>query len=469
MKLLCRAFFSCFFLLFFTLLAGCSKNTKIEPDEIPEPSANPDWVIMDTAGGEDYDSGEEIAIDAAGNVYVVGNIAATAKFGSITKQVEGENSCFVTKYNRSGVLEWVQTIGGVESAGATGIAVDSKNNVYVLGRFNGLTRFGNITKTSVGGTESFLAKFDTNGNILWVQTIAGKVLPEAIATDKNDNPYICGYFLETVNFGGISKTSGLGESGSVVQDIFIVKYNAAGVFQKVETAGGKGEEFAKGISVDEKGNIYLTGYFQGTINFQGISKTVQDYRSINLYVAKYNADFEIQWVQMAQGPYMVLGRSIEVDKNENVYVSGAVNGTVKFGTIVKQAEGEDPFVAKLDKNGNFQWVQTIIGSYLNAEDLSLDGKGNVYLTGDFSRETTFGTISKTSAGSYDIFVAKYDPSGNTQWVKTVGGRFSDSGKGIASDVKGNIYVTGHFGETVNFGTTSKTSAGAWDVFTAKIQ
>ena len=117
-----------------------------------------------------------------------------------------------------------------------------------------------------------------------------------------------------------------------------------------------------------------------------------------------------------------------------------------------------------------QWVQTA-GGIVNdlGYGIAVDASGNVYITGYFNDTATFGTTSKTSAGSADIFVAKYSNAGSLQWVQTAGGTSYDLGNGITVDASSNVYITGYFNGTATFGATSKTSAGSADIFVARLQ
>lgn len=447
------------------LLISCKPKDKISP----ESSAKLNWMVIDTAGGKEYDTAEAITIDTSGNVYVAGGIGATSKFGSVTKAVEGRNAVFLAKYNNQNSLEWVQTIGGELMEYLADIAVDSKGNIYLTGSFFYTAKFGSISKTAKGESDVFLAKYDANGNILWVQTI-DSARATGIALDKNENVYVGGSFTGTANFGGISKISLRNNQGFSNPDIFIAKYTSDGLFQKVETAAGENYDSVEDIAVDNQQNVYLTGKFEGVADFHGIIKGDNSrMTSENFYVAKYNANFEIQWVQTANSSFGNNGSVLEIDKNGNIYVAGNFTSNTKWGSIEKVSNGYNRFITMLDKNGNYQWVQTITGSITDIHDISVDEKGGIYLTGFFLGKIDFHGKVETSVGLHDIYVAKYLSSGKPQWIKTAGGTNSDFSNGIVVGNNGVVYITGCFEETSNFGDVSKTAAGITDVFVAKLQ
>ena len=164
------------------------------------------------------------------------------------------------------------------------------------------------------------------------------------------------------------------------------------------------------------------------------------------------------------------GNGIAVDASGNVYVTGSYNGTATFGTTTKtSAGGYDIFVAKYNSSGTLQWVQSAGGtSYDYGRGIAVDASGNVYVTGYYEGTATFGTTTKISAGGHNIFVAKYNSSGALQWVQSARGTLYDIGSDIAVDGSGNVYVTGRYQGTATFGNNSLTSAGATDIFVARI-
>jgi hypothetical protein len=143
---------------------------------------------------------------------------------------------------------------------------------------------------------------------------------------------------------------------------------------------------------------------------------------------------------------------------------------VNFGAgNVTSAGGEDVFVTKLNSSGAHQWTTTLGGTSLDwGRGVAVDGSGNVYTTGQFAETVNFGAGNVTSAGNYDVFVTKLNSSGAHQWTTTLGGTGSDNGYGVAVDSSGNVYTTGNFQGTVNFGAGNVTSAGSEDVFVTKL-
>jgi hypothetical protein len=177
------------------------------------------------------------------------------------------------------------------------------------------------------------------------------------------------------------------------------------------------------------------------------------------------------WAKQAGGVYWDRGNSIAVDTNGNSYVTGSFSGSATFGTTTLTSyHFQDIFVAKLDSNGNWLWAQQAGG---RTDDkgygIAVDANGNSYVTGSFGSSATFGTTTLTISGDYyDIFVAKLDSNGNWLWAKQAGGTGEHYSYGIAVDANGNSYVTGYFWSSATFGTTTLTSIGLNDTFVAKL-
>ncbi len=288
-----------------------------------------------------------------------------------------------------------------------------------------------------------------------------------ISIDANGNCYITGYFSGTTTFGTIQLTS----AGSA--DIFIAKYDVNGNCIWAKSAGGIYVDVGFGISTDANGNCYITGKFRGTATFGTIQLTSTgstDYEDI--FIAKYDVNGNCLWAKSAGGAVSDIASGISTDANGNSYVTGSFKGTATFGTTqLTSAGSDDIFIAKYDVYGNCLWANKAGGTeYDGGAAISSDENGNCYVTGIFYGTATFGTTQLTSSGSpnfSDIFIAKYDFNGNCLWATSAGGTDYDFGFGISIDANGNCYVTGSFIGTATFGTTQLTSVGADDIFIAK--
>jgi hypothetical protein len=236
-------------------------------------------------------------------------------------------------------------------------------------------------------------------------------------------------------------------------------------------AGGMGGDLCQGIAVDASGNSYVTGGFEGTAIFG--STTLESGGSQDIFVAKLDNRGNWLWAKKAGGTDSDYGYGIAVDASGNSYVTGYFySATATFGSTTLTNNGfANIFIAKLDSSGNWLWAKNAgySGCGTSGNGIAVDASGNIYVTGDFSGSATFGSITLTSNGDSDIFIAKLDSSGNWLWAKNAGGTDYDYGQGIAVDASGNSYVTGYFeSTTATFGSTTLTSSGFSDIFVAKL-
>jgi hypothetical protein len=186
----------------------------------------------------------------------------------------------------------------------------------------------------------------------------------------------------------------------------------------IQKAGGITIDEASDIALDNNGNTYTVGYFTGTANFG--STTLNAQGSTDIFLLKTNNQGLIQWAVSAGGTSSDKGLAIAVDNAGNSYITGFYNGTVMFDTVSFTALGlQDAFAAKYDANGNLQWVKTIGGTNADiGNGIAVDYSGNAIVTGEFSGTASFGSIALTSlAGSTDAFITKLSSSGGFSWAK----------------------------------------------------
>ena len=330
--------------------------------------------------------------------------------------------------------------------------------------------------------------FAQNNEFLWAHKFGsiGRDSGNGIATDANGNVYTVGYFENTVDFDPGPGTVNLTSEG--FYDIFIQKLDPNGNLMWVKQIGGTGADRANAIALDALGNIYTTGSFANTVDFDPGPGTynLSANPTSSSYVQKLDTDGNFIWAKSLSGPSGGEGRSITIDLNGNVYSTGYFQGTVDFDpgndAFNLTATSLDTYIHKMDANGNFIWAKQIsaTGTAKNRSNVSnaikTDALGNVYTTGYFNDITDFNPgaeiFNLTSAGSADIFIQKLDPEGKFLWARKMGGIGSDQGNSLTIDRGGNVYTTGYFAGTVDFnpgaGTTNLTAIGRSDAYIQKL-
>ncbi len=232
--------------------------------------------------------------------------------------------------------------------------------------------------------------------------------------------------------------------------------------QWARAMGGPGFDMGNSVGVDASGDVYTTGYFNGTADFNPDSATTFNLTSNgveDIFVSKFDGSGNFSWVVQIGASNMDLGSSLAFDAAGNVYVTGQFEDTVDFdpgvGVFTMIVTGaDDAFVLKLDPAGNFVWARQFGGTYATGASITVDLAGNVFTAGHFQGVNDFdpgaGTMNLTSAGAEDVFVSKLDPSGNFLWVKQMGGPQYDYASSVALDAVGSIYTVGYFAGTSDF-------------------
>lgn len=443
-----------------------------------EESAGSVFSVIRIGGGDI--SVNAVVTDSAGNSYITGHFSGTAIFGTTMLTSFGNRDLFLARYNTSGGLVWVnQTSGsGITSdAIGQGIAIDAAGDLIVTGFFSGTVTFNLaplIQLTSSSSSDIFVAKYDeVSGNAIWASQAGGSstdiAAAQGVSTDGSGNSYITGYFSGTVIF----TTAGppitlISTNGS--NDVFIAQYNTSGNAVWARQAGGAGADFGQDIATDNAGNSVITGYFSGTANFNSTPLTSAG--GDDLFVARYNAAGNLVWARRAGGTGSDIGHDIVLDGSGNSLITGEFAGTATFGTITLNSTGSsDVFVVKYNSSGNVQWASRAGGMSIDVgRGIATDPSGNAVITGHFFNMATFGTTTLSAlGGESDIFIAKYHGvSGNIQWAKQASGLRRDGGNAVDVDGSGNSYVTGFFSSTTAFGTTALISLGDSDLFIAKL-
>jgi hypothetical protein len=378
-------------------------------------------------------SGISIAVDAAENVYTTGKFYATVDFdpgpGVFNLTATSNPDIFISKLDASGNFVWAKALLNTHISGAPpflviSLAIDNASGaVYINGPYSGTVDFdpstsGVYTITSIGSSDIFTLKLDSLGNFLWAKSYGSPAYSSAkgITLDPSGNVYCVGEFTGTVDFDPGTAVFNITGAGSI--DIFITKLNSAGNFIWGKSIGGTNMDIVYAITSDFDGNIYTTGDFGGTADF---------------------------------------------DPGVGTY-------------YIPAAGSDDFFVSKLDPLGNFVWAKAFGGMGVAVSHaMVVDSSQNVYTTGYFSGTCDFdpgtGVHNLTPLGNFDIFVCKQTASGNLDWVKTAEGTDDDNSNIIALNPNrtGAIYIAGEFsGTSCSFNPNNLTNVGGTDAFIAKL-
>jgi len=425
-----------------------------------------------------------IATDNANNVYAAGRFNGSVDFDPTSPSgnatAAGGGDLFVVKYASNGAYLWSFQVSNTWSEEAKSIAVDDEGSVYISGGFQTTTDFdpgpdtANLISAS-SGTRGFIAKYDTNGNYLWAKALTS--ISEArlfIVVTPQHEIYCTGTFGGTGDFDPGAGTYNLNGSNG---NTFLGKYDANGDFVWVKQLGSNNGLEGNSIARDASGNLVVFGNFVNSSDFDPSAATalLTSNGSYDTFLAKYDGDGNYLWAKNIGGADADISRKCLFDNASNIYITGYFQGSTDFdpgsGTAVLTANAViDIYLGKYDASGNYLWA---IGMGANDDDvgygLATDNASNVYLSGTYQYDVDFdpGTgISLLEGGNNsNTFLAKYDSSGNYKWAYDISCTNNSAGYGLEIDDSGSIVMGGYYSSSADFdfgnATANASSAGGF--------
>jgi hypothetical protein len=300
--------------------------------------------------------------------------------------------------------------------------------------------------------------------------------------DTSDNRVTVGSFSGMGDFDPGAGNFDLTAIGAV--DAFVSKLSADGGFLWAKQIGGAGNAYSEGVAIDSFGNIYISGFFNNTVDFDPGAEgfTMTSNGNFDCFILKLDTDGNFVWAKRFGGSGPDRNQAIEVDALGTVYTTGIFNLTVDFDPgsgsfpLTSLGGSYDVFISKLDTDGNFIWAKQIGGvSNVFSKDIALDVSGNVYSTGYFSNgspdfDPGAGIFTMELTGAEKMYISKLDASGNFVWAKQAFGNVVNHANSIA--ISGNdLVVSGFFIGIQDFdpgdGTFELTSS-IWDAYVLKL-
>lgn len=465
----------------------------------------PSWVAATSSGGTGTAFSYAVKVGPDNHQYVTGSFSGTATFGSTTLTSAGGQDIFLAKYAGPGDLLWIVQAGGSSDDSGQELAFDSSGNVYLTGSFTDSATFSStegatITVTGVGIT-IFLAKYTSSGALVWVQTGAAPFPqqnnPTGLGMAVNaaaGTVYITGFAQDDTTFssanGTVNDVPGVG-----YWHMFLVKYDSSGNFLWGETNAAEPNSMGYAVAVDASDNAYVTGWMEDTTTFYsndgeditvtGFSpaQTTGDYPG-DAYLVKYDRIGNVKWVNHIGG-YKAIGSDIAVSPSGDVSMVGFI-GNINYGspgeaeTIVTSLPpgknvnlgggvftnpyNQDMLIVTYDSAGVLKLADRRGGSDQEAASgMAYDLSGNLYVTG----------IYLDAADQLTLFVEEFSGK-DLLWQKAAGnaGEWMGGNNGITPavcvDSAGRIFVTGGYQGTASFGKIKLTSLGTSSMFLAEL-
>jgi Secretion system C-terminal sorting domain len=369
-----------------------------------------------------------MTLDKENNICVSGTFFGTTDFdpnAGIVNVTTLNQSIFVLKLDSAGNFLWVKSF---EANNVYRIATDADNNMITFGRYYGTADFdpgpGVTTLLTTGVYNFFISKLDSAGNFVFAKSIKGdnaNFLKAGIATDKSNNIYIGSAFIDTLDFDPGPNVFNMHSKSISENDGFILKLNAQGNFVWANKIGGKFRDAVNSIAVDANNNLYATGIFTDTVDFDGSTNTnilIAD--NENAFLSKYDSNGIFIWAKNIGESNLGYSDGIDLtlSKNGNIYTTGVYQNKVDFDPgsnqyILPDLSDDDIFISVLDSAGQFIWARGIFGNFKDGvNSIAIDSSESVHLTGFFGGTVDFNPGSGikqliTGNSSYDAYVCKF--------------------------------------------------------------
>lgn len=358
-----------------------------------------------------------VGVDDYGNSYVSGYVMGNVSFDHISYSLGGRKKIFLAKYSPQGRLLWVDIVGAPNyHSQGTALTVSNNENIYLTGRFSGVTQFGEHTIN--GGNDIFLAKYDACGEVRWAKAISNYNQDfyhgvKGIASDSASNVFITGSYNGTQMFDQTHQMTSRGQG-----DVFVAKYSSDGQVQYAVSAGDDSEDYAYGISLDGQGHAYITGGYRSQMwfNLHLNEDFIITPGGNNIYVAKFDDTGKALWAKTSYGSGYSEGKAIHTTKNGTSYVAAQFEQHLHFcqgGTeqpcnqVEFDAEyyDEDILLIKIGPDGEFESGE-MVGDELEEDPLGLklDRAGNLLLKGFYTDHLTLDPFYLN--GNTSQFLAK---------------------------------------------------------------
>jgi len=406
-----------------------------------------DWITSLGDFGEEYVS--KIVTDEQSNVYGVGSFQGN--LNSLTSN--GNSDVMVFKYSPTGNLLWVTQLGSLGEDLGNDIAIDDNGNLYITGYYrNGPLYYNSDSLLNVGSSDAFVAKLDTQGQILWVKGIGtpSNELGSAISCDDLNNIYVVGTFQDSLTID-----NQLLQSYGALNN-FIIKLDDSSNLIWHNSLSTPTLNNIQDVEVDGSQNVYVAGHFRDIV--YGSLGQMLAYGNNNALLAKFDSNGQLLWWEKYGGALTTYGFAMHLD-NDYIYYTGMFEDTAAFGAQTLVSEGEfDAFLMQCDTQGNVNWVQNIGGSDDSKPfDLASTANGNICVVGYFDGVARAGGDSITSRNPRhdpsDLFIAEYSSNGVALSLESMGGKMIDFATGIAISDSNDIYITGVYRDSAYFDST----------------
>lgn len=417
---------------------------------------------------------ESVATDSAGNIVLAGLFKGSIDFGKKSHESAGARDIFVAKLSPSGEYLWSMSFGDVFDQQALSVATDSKGNIVLTGKVEGIIDFGGDKLSSAGGYDIFLLKLSPVGKHIFSKLYGNNVDDTGfdVTIDSNDNILLTGQFAGMLYFDVNCDALSAGAEGSA----FITKLGPAGdCIWSNSFSEDAGVQRGASVATDSAGDVVVLGAYSGQIDFKK-APTALNQGLTDVFLAKLSAkDGEVQWHKEFGSTGDDAGSGVAVDSQEDIVITGTYSGNMQgldgWDGVFSGGELPDIFVAKFSAIGETKWTKGFGNDKAQISySIAMDAADNIVFSAGFVGSVDFGGGMLPSPGDYysNVAVVKLAADGSHVWSKAFGDSKDQFSLGVATDSVGDVVLTGAAAGSIDFGGGPLSSPGDYDAFVAKL-
>jgi hypothetical protein len=414
----------------------------------------------------------DITTDSYGNFYMTGGIFYFNILDNDTIIAPRESRFFLAKFDTMGHFGWLR-LDSNQTGGPSngyGVATDAQGNVYAVGAFADDTmELGNVTLRGPGLnkviTDIFIVKYDSSGNALWGRAVGnyGQDGAQSVCVDINNNAYVTGNFFDTL----VIFDSDTLHNGSGGGTTFLTKYSSTGNVLWATAPPAYGINAGYDLAADAVGNVFLAGYFNGSIDFGGWWYTGNLFTHNNAYLAKYDSAGNVIWAKVTGGGISQQGTvAVATDASGNAYLTGTFTGdTLLIGTQLLHNPGypsNDMFIAKFNPGGQVDWAKAASNTHgsVSGNHIATYRNQAVYVTGGYADSLFIFDSTTVSVSPFSLpqYLLQLDTGGSLQCSFAIGGGSAGT-TDVCTDLWGNTYLSGNYGYGFSIGAYNLPLAG----------
>jgi hypothetical protein len=422
------------------------------------------WQWVKQLGSATWDVAGGVAIDAKNNLYVAGSFGQTLSADGKKITTKGGSDLFLASFDTKGNIGNLWGFGGKGRDVATCIAIAPDNTTIIGGSVSDTVSFGKLKSTGIG-ERLFLAAIDNKGNASWITSIVHEENASMylLATDSLGNIYAAGSFSGKLECGG-KKVVSKGKN-----DIFILRLTALGSVDQLISFGSEAAESLGALAVNRVGEITCSGTFTREFTIDTAKITPAKVKT-SQFLLHFNKDIILQWSRVIGAEDYAQISAISYDHNNNLYVAGNFNMNITLPDTTFKSNGyTDAFIVKYTPGGTRLWEKSIGSDYYDyINRINIDNLNGIVVTGSIGDTIQLDSLKIQPPVKGDAaFIAQFDSLGKTVWGDYIGGTGRNFGSGALLDKEGNLYLCGSFQNTFKRNDDEIKSYGDQDIFLAK--